>query len=57
MKKVKNPAGSSLREASAKLDANAKRVLSHKVFLAVLLKDLLPEFRDIPLNTIVNEYF
>ena len=56
MKNVKNAAARSVREARAKLDANAKRVLSHKSFLAVLLKDLLPEFRDIPLDTIIREY-
>ena len=56
MKNVKNAAARSVREARAKLDANAKRVLSHKSFLAVLLKDLLPEFRDIPLDAIIREY-
>lgn len=52
MKKPETEEEKELAEICAKLDAAALRVVSSPQILSVLLKDLLPEFRDVPLADI-----
>lgn len=56
LERPKNSGGLALRADRARLDTNAKRVLGLKVFQAPLLKGLLPEFSNLPLSVIMQDY-
>ena len=38
-----------------KLDAQAKKIIANRKFLARMLKEYVPEFRDIPYEDICNK--
>lgn len=44
-------------EEKAKLDASCKRLLSHKIILAWILKECLEEFQDLAIDEIVRTCF
>ena len=54
--KAKIAADIELTEARAQYDAACKRLLSHKAFLAWILKSCLEEYKDSDIETIMNRY-